>query len=255
MKDYLMNTEYFFRLGRILGKHGIEIELRHNRREIQAELGAHGHIDASRIKLNYSLHGEGSALKIAQLAKSIMSEEGIKNPRKNAVMAVEILFSLPIDRHQQDSRPFFQDCLSWVQRNMQGELLSFDVHLDEAAPHAHAVILPLVNGRMQGRDMIGGIGNMNRLRKTWFNDVGRHYGLNQGNAKLSKQDKDVLARAVIKTITNDPVQHSTLWPLIRDVIHSNPAPYAQHLGLTHQPSKRKGKSFLQIMTSTGHGKE
>lgn len=247
-----MASNYLFRLGRIKGKNGIEKALKHNRRKLPEE---RSHIDPTRSVLNYSLYGEGNPKDIALHAKFVMFKAGIATPRKNGVMGVEIIFSLPINRHQQDTRPFFQDCLSWVQRTLPGELLAFDVHLDEAAPHAHAVILPLVNGRMQGRDMIGGIGNMNRLRKTWFNDVGRHYGLNQGNAKLSKQDKNMLARAVIKTITNDPVQQSTLWPLIHDVIHSNPGPYAQHLGLTHQPSKRKGKSFLQIMTSTGHGKE
>ena len=167
---------------------------------------------------------------------------------------LEILFSLPVDRHQQDTRPFFKDCLSWVQRNMQGELLTFDVHLDEAAPHAHAVILPLVDGRMQGRDIIGNTGNMNRLRNLFYSEVARRYGLSQGNAKLNEQDKAILARDVIKALSSDPVQYSALWPFVRDAIHADPAPYAQHLGLSHQPGKRKGRSFVQIMTSAGHGK-
>ncbi|MCB5184008.1 plasmid recombination protein [Methylobacillus gramineus] len=249
-----MASSHIFRLGRIKGKNGIEEALKHNRREIQHDRGAGGHIAPERIKLNYSLHGAGNAREIAVRAKVAMLEAGIETPRKNGVMGVEILFSLPIDRHQQDSRPFFEDCLSWVQRNMQGELLAFDIHLDEAAPHAHAVILPLVGGRMQGRDLIGNTGNMNRLRNLFYSEVAKRYGLSQGSAKLGEKDKAVLARQVIEALSNDPMRYSALWSFVRDAIHADPTPYAQHLGLTHQPSKRQRKSFVQIMTSVGHGK-
>ncbi|GAB7563029.1 hypothetical protein LG202_10680 [Methylobacillus methanolivorans] len=249
-----MAASHLFRLGRIKGKNGIEEALKHNRREIQQERGTGGHIDPTRITLNYSLHGDGCAREIAVRAKVAMLEAGIETPRKNGVMGVEILFSLPIDRHQHDTRPFFQDCLSWVQRNMQGELLAFDVHLDESAPHAHAVILPLVKGHMQGSDLIGNTGNMNRLRSLFYSEVARRYGLSQVNAKINERDKAMLARDVIKSLSSDPVQHSALWPFVRDAIHADPAPYAEHLALSHLPGKRKRKSFVQIMTSVGHGK-
>ena len=249
-----MASSHIFRLGRIKGKNGIEEALRHNRREIQQERGAGEHIDANRISLNYSLHGEGDAREVALRAKVAILEAGIETPRKNGVMGVEILFSLPIDRHQYDNRPFFEDCLSWVQRNMRGQLLAFDVHLDEAALHAHAVILPLVDGRMQGSDMIGNTGNMNRLRNLFYSEVAKRYGLSQGSAKLSEKDKAMLAKDVIKALSNDPVQYSALWPFVRDAIHADPAPYAQHLGVTRQPTRKSARSFVQIMTSTGHGK-
>lgn len=252
-----MSSSHLFRLGRIKdknGKNGIEAALKHNRREIQQERGAGEHINASRTPLNYSLYGDGNAREIALRAKVAMLEAGIEKPRKNGVMGVEILFSLPIDRHQQDTKPFFEDCLSWVQRNMTGELLAFDVHLDEEAPHAHAVILPLVDGRMQGRDMIGNTGNMTRLRNLFYSEVARHYGLSKGNAKLIGKDKDMLARDVIKALANDPVQRSVVWPFVRDAIHADPVPYAQHLGITSQSSRQPKKTFIQIMTSSGHGK-
>jgi hypothetical protein len=68
-------------------------------------------------------------------------------------------FSLPIDRHTQDTKPFFTYCPNWIKKTFAGELLSFDVHLGESAPHAHAVILRLIDGKMQGRDMVGSAGN------------------------------------------------------------------------------------------------
>ena len=207
-----MAASHLFRLGRIKGKNGIEEALKHNRREIQQERGADGHIDDGRIALNYSLHGEGNAREIALRAKVAMLEAGIEAPRKNGVMGVEILFSLPIDRHQQDTRPFFEDCLSWAQRNMQGLLLAFDVHLDEAAPHAHAVILPLVEGRMQGSDMIGNTGNMRRLRSLFHSEVARHYGLSLGLAvattTLYKIPKEVFGMYESASI-HTKVKHKT----------------------------------------------
>ena len=89
-----MASSHIFRLGRIKGKSGIEEALKHNRREIQQERGASGHISRERIKLNYSLHGDGNAREIAVRAKIAMLEAGIETPRKNGVMGVEILFSL-----------------------------------------------------------------------------------------------------------------------------------------------------------------
>ena len=246
-----MAASHLFRLGKVTGNNGIEALLKHHRRECLKE---GEHIDSTRSMLNYSLYGESSPRDIALRAKVAMLQAGIEKPRKNGVMGVEIFFSLPIDRHQQDTRPFFEDCLSWVQRNMQGELLSFDVHLDESAPHAHAVILPLVEGRMQGSDMVGGIDNLKRLTGMWFKDVGRLYGLSLGSGKLKTQEKDRLAREVIKALAGDEVQRSILWPFLRNAIHADPSSYAQHLGLNHKPAKYQGRSFVQIMTSPGHGK-
>lgn len=245
-----METAYIFNLKRIKGKRGIEVALKHNRREVIQETG---HIDSTRTYLNYFLYGAGSAKDITLRAKTELVNAGIEKLRKNGVMAVEIIFSLPTNRHNQNTKPFFNDCLAWVQRNMQGKLLAFDVHLDEAAPHAHAVILPLIDGRMQGRDMIGNIGNLNRLRKLFYNEVATRYGLSKGNPKLTGQAKDALAQYVSKILMNDPVKNSTLWPLGQAAISSDPTTYAEYLGLSIQSAKYKGKSFVQIMTSTGHG--
>ncbi|SFN15709.1 hypothetical protein [Nitrosomonas communis] len=50
---------------------------------------------------------------------------------------------------------------------------------------------------------------------------------------------------------------SIVWPCVRDAIHSNPLPYAQLLGIeqAQQTTKAKRRSFVEIMTSSGKGKE
>jgi len=102
-----MATSHIIRLGTVKGKNGVLEALKHNRRELQAERGAPANIDASSSHFNYSLQVDGDAKTIATHAKVQMLKAGIETPRKNGVMAVEIIFSLPIDRHQQDTRPFF----------------------------------------------------------------------------------------------------------------------------------------------------
>jgi hypothetical protein len=82
---------------------------RHNKREIQKELGAAGHIDATKMHLNYALLGDATPEAVAAKAKSILQSLGITKLRKNAVSAIEIVFSLPVHA-QIDHRAYFADC-------------------------------------------------------------------------------------------------------------------------------------------------
>lgn len=232
------------------GKNGILSAAKHNKRTLQAELGAGAHIDASRTPLNYSLTDPATAEQVDRNAKVLMVQAGIDKPRINQVMALEILFSLPINRHQQDNQPFFQCCMDWTMRNIPGVLLSFDVHLDEAAPHAHALILPLVDNKMRGNKIMGGIGNLTRLRNLFYNEVSRHYGLSKNKTKrLNSGDKVDLERQVLMRLKLDAVMKSAIWPCVRDAIHGDPLPYAQLLGIEQEAAKYTGRSFVQIMTS------
>ena len=171
-----MASSHLIRLGSIKGKNGVLEALKHNKRELQAERGTGAHIDVTRTPLNYCLAGGDTPSAIATSAKVKMLQAGIDTPRKNGVMAVEVIFSLPIDRHQQDTKLFFADCLAWSNKTFAGELLSFDVHLDESAPHAHALILPLIDGKMQGNKLMGCTGNLMRLINLFHKEVTRHYG-------------------------------------------------------------------------------
>lgn len=251
-----MAGSHFFRMGKVNGKNGILSAAKHNKRTLQAELGAGAHIDALRTPLNYSLTDPVTAEQIDRAAKVLMVQAGIDKPRSNQVMALEILFSLPINRHQQDTRPFFQCCMDWTTRNIPGVLLSFDVHLDESAPHAHALILPLVDNKMQGNMIMGNIGNLNRLRNLFYIEVACYFGLTRNETRrLSWSNKTELEKQVLLKLRTDAVMKSAIWPCVRDAIHSDPLSYAQLLGIERKPAKCTRKSFVQIMTSKGKGKE
>jgi hypothetical protein len=251
-----MATSHLIRLGTVKGKNGLLEALKHNKRELQAERGTPANIDASRSNLNYSLHGDGDAQTVSIYAKVQMLKAGIETPRKNAVMAVEILFSLPIDRYQQDTRSFFKDCYQWVKVTFRaGELLSFDVHLDEAAPHAHALILPLVNGKMQGNAMMGNKGNLTRIDSLFFNQVACRYGLSKRDYKrLSIEDRLSLAHEVLKRLNGDSVRKSAIWAWVRDAVTASPMQCAEILGIEIAPGQKSHKHFVDIKRSRGKGR-
>ncbi len=253
-----MAGSHLLRLGKVKGKNGVLSALRHSKRTLQAERGAGANIDPLRTSFNYALTGSGSAEQIDRRAKVLMVEAGIDTPRKNGVMAIEIIFSLPIDRHQQGTRLLFEDCLQWVKKHISGVLLSFDIHLDESAPHAHALILPLINNKMQGHRVMGGVGNLKRLINLFHTEVARHYGLSRNETKkLNSKAKESLFRQILSGLVNDAVMKSMVWPCVRDAIHNDPLPYAQLLNIEHkrQSTSDKSKSFVQIMTSKGKGKD
>jgi hypothetical protein len=252
-----MAASHLLRLGTIKGKNGVLNALKHNKRTLQAERGAGANIDSSRTTLNYSLTEPGGAETIDRHAKVLMVQAGIDQPRVNQVMAVEIILSLPIDRHQQDTRPFFKDCFEWVERHIPGVLLSFDVHLDESAPHAHALTLPLVDNKMQGNKIMGGKGDLKRLNNLFHAEVARHYGLSRNETKrLTSKAKESLEKQVLSRLVTDSVMKSAIWPCVRDAVRHDPLPYAQLLGIEckRQPARYTGRSFVQIMTSKGKGK-
>lgn len=250
-----MASGHLFRIGSVNRKVGILGALDHNKRTPKNSYSPN--IDVSRIQLNYALHDNRTADEIARYARNKMFEAGIERLRKNAVVAVEIIFSLPISFHQRDTRPFFNDCYEWVKRTFAGELLSFDVHLDEAAPHAHALILPLIDGKMQGSKLKGNRDNMIRLNNLFVSEVASRYGLSGARSqRLSSAEAHAIKVQVLKRLKTDPAMLSEVWPCIRDAIDKNPLPFAEALSITINAGLNKSrKSFVEIMTSTGKGKD
>ena len=107
-----MAASYLIRLGAIKGKSGVLEALKHNKRTLQAERGAGANIDVTRTPLNYCLTEIATPEAIAMHAKVQMVKAGIDTPRINQVMAVEVLFSLPIQWHSKCTHAFFNDCLA-----------------------------------------------------------------------------------------------------------------------------------------------
>lgn len=251
-----MSGAAFLRIKKLKGGGIITAAARHNRREIQAEMGAVGSIDPTRSRLNESLCGPSAAADVGQLAKDLMTAAGVGKLRKDAVQGLEVVFSLP-PGHAVDDRAYFTACADWAASAFGGHqnVLSVDIHRDEAQPHCHILLLPLVEGRMAGSDLIGGKQKLAALQKDFHAKVAGPYGFTKAPAKLLGTTKQVGVKAVLQKLreTSDCVLQSAAWPAIREAIESNPAPYLLALGIELPTVKKPARTMEQIFTSKGKG--
>jgi hypothetical protein len=132
--------------------------------------------------------------------------------------------------------------LEWVKTALTGIVLSFDIHLDEGAPHAHALILPLLDGKLQGRNIMGSKANIYKLQNAFMQEVGIKHGL-KPTKRLTTTAKMQLYTNIIKALeqAREPILQSKLWDVVRDSIRNNPLPYAQLLDIATPSPTTKGK--------------
>jgi hypothetical protein len=253
-----VSSSHFLRLKTLAGNGKLLAAARHNKRAIQKELGASGHIDATRMHLNYALLGDSTAEAVSFEAKSKLKALGITSQRKNAVVGIEVVCSLPSNT-QIDHRAYFADCQAWAGRQFGAEnLLSVDVHLDEAAPHCHILLLPLLGGRMRGSELMGNRQTLQARQTSFYEQVSQRYGLTKPQGKrMSPEARKAAANAVLTHLraTADHAQQSAAWALIRDLISNEPLRWAECLGVSLETAgkPKKLRTVAQIFTSKGKG--
>jgi hypothetical protein len=245
-----MMHSQFLRIKKLTGKGIIQTAAKHNHREIAAEFGLtkDSHIDPARIALNLVLRGASDAAGVAATAQSSMDLAGVKPLRKDAVRALEIIFGLP-PASTIPHKAFFSDAVAWVERYFDAPVISAIIHNDEAAPHCHVLLLPLVRGRMIGSDLMGNKSKLQALQADFHTQVGQAYGLTrQASQKrhsiTSRRQALDTARATLEANSglNDDVLGVLLEPHLQ-----NPEPLMLALGLTMPKPVIKG-TFAGIMT-------
>ena len=250
-----MSGAAFLRIKKLKGGGIITVAARHNKRVIQAEMGASGSIDPTRSHLNEALQGPSTAVDVGQLAKGLMTAAGINKLRKDAVMALEIVFSLP-PGHGLDDKAYFTDCVAWTEKHFACPVLSADIHRDEAQHHCHVLILPLIDGRMDGSNMLGGKQKLMEMHKRFHLDVAARYGLSKAPARLTGATKEATSKAILQRLreTGDSALKSKLWTVVRDKIESDPMAFLMALGIELEAPAKKQKTMAAIFTSKGKGK-
>lgn len=225
----------------------------HNLREIQAELGADSHIDAARTSQNIRLAGPATAAEVANFAESIMEEHGAVVKRKDSVRAVEVLVSLPDKRSAEAMLEFFTDSLEWVRTFFPCPVVNAVIHLDEEKLHMHVVFVPLVNGRLQGSDLLGGRRRYIEMQNSFFEKVGRKHGLNRQVTadRLSRSVRDRAATLALSALTEQPgkLELPNVRTALHELIANSPETLLAALGLKLPKREKKKRSFVEIMTA------
>ena len=253
-----MSAGAILRAAKLRGAGIIRAAAAHNKRAIQAELGAGGSIDAGLSCQNECLAGPATPSEIANYARARMGAAGIERLRKDAVRAIEFVVSLAPGQCR-DERAFFAGAVQWLAGRFGGaeNVLSADIHRDEAAPHLHLLLLPLISGRMVGSDALGGRTKLRELQTAFFEAVCAPYGLKRHAPRLVGESKTRTASAVLAELkrVRDACLVSRLWPLLRDRIEADPAPFAQALGIERpKPSRPKNaRTMTDIFISKGRG--
>lgn len=252
-------SNFIFNIGSIKSIHHLRTAIKHNKREIQAELGAKSYIDINRIRENYSIISSISVTDITQKIKhSIFEYENNigRKIRKNAVLALEILFSLPNQTPPIDHQEYFNACCNWaVIQFSPACLVSAEVHLDESNPHLHAIFLCVGKDSLLGSILKGGKVKFARRQDDFFEKVANGFGLKKPSKKLHKIERTHLANQVIEHITrtNDPLTHSRAYPVVLQLIREIPKNFALSYGIEIEIVSAPVKTFAEIFTSDGAG--
>lgn len=104
--------------------------------------------------------------------------------RSNSVIALDTLYTASPEFFQgktnEENDKFFRDCLKFHERHF-GHIISAVIHYDETTPHLHIVSVPLTpDNRLSARDVIGNKAKMSKTQDSFFEQVGKSYGLERG---------------------------------------------------------------------------
>lgn len=229
------------RVKKLSGLNVARVAAKHNLREIAAELDGAGAIQPDRIWQNTLLYGANNSAAVAAEARAIRVGAGVARRRSNCVDLVEVLVSIPRSATV-DERAFFRDALDWVQRQMNCPVISAVVHRDEGGgPHMHVLLVPLLDGRMQGAKVAGGPSDLARLQIALHQKVAAGYGF---PAPRTKAAQKLLAQRVIDRLLadRDPLTMSPQWHLVEGEIRKAPGRWASEIGLEDASSNPPGDS-------------
>jgi len=260
-KSFAANS-LFFAVAKVKPPRKVLDALRHNKRKIQAEYGVFGHIDPQKIALNYCLEGRTDPVDGYRDTLDLIDQFNLNRPariRHDAVIAAELVFSIPVGRKDIDHAAFFEDCLSWSKKEFKDHpLISADVHLDEATPHMHVLIGCVLPDRLLG-SMAFGYGQFFIMRNfRFFDEVAKKHGFDAPNKTLSKKDRAKLSHDVFNKLqeSSDPLLQSMCMNSVRKAIENDPVLFAADLGIdivkTPKPIKRM-RTTAEIFTSRGKG--
>lgn len=187
---------------RLTGQGIITKAAKHNLREIAVEIGADERIDQACIADNIILRGPANAEGVAALRGSLLDGAQLKRKlRVDTVHGLEVLFTWPFPAIECPPQ-YFEDCTRWAEVHFRVPVLSSVVHHDEGQPHCHVLLLPLVDGRMNGSQLFGNAKRLGMHLDSFHRAVGARYGISRPLPKprLSAAMRNFIVAEVASTL-------------------------------------------------------
>lgn len=155
----------------------VSASIRHNKRLGICESKSADRIDLSMSHRNYAVAGPKTMRQVLRLVERRLAMVRRKL-RQGTILAIEVVCSLPKDTTL-DQRAYFVDTVKWIERHFGGSIniVSADVHLDESCPHVHALIVPVIDGRVCGNALLGGPRKIQAWLDRFHAEVAAKYGL------------------------------------------------------------------------------
>lgn len=104
-----------------------------------------------------------------------------KKRRKNAVVALNFLVTTSEEFESEAAEiMYYTKAVEFIGKNF-GTVIGWAIHKDETSTHLQAVTIPLVDGKLNARELVGGSKNrMREIQNSFFNEVGESFGLLRG---------------------------------------------------------------------------
>lgn len=178
--------------------------------------------------------------------------------RSNSVMALDTLYTASPEFFQErtnaENDKFFQDCLKFHNEHF-GHIISAVVHYDETTPHLHVISVPLTkDGRLSARDVIGNKAKMSKTQDSFFEQVGRSYGLERGIHMDGQEKKEHISaqehelREIKQKITRDEETARTRAQEYKQTA----AQLQKEIEQLQEERSKQHKSLLQLTEATNN---
>lgn len=151
-------------------------------------------IDPSRTPLNreWVAHGRYEDEVSGRIAAGRTSTRKV---RKDAVVLGEGVMTASPEffdgASDADVRAWAEDCFRFAQERFgAGNLVHFTLHMDEKTPHIHFGFVPLKDGALSWKKLIGGRVDLVRMQDLYHERVGKRWGLERGERGSGARHRD-----------------------------------------------------------------
>lgn len=185
----------------------------HNMRRIHAEFRTSQHIKKELSKNNIELVPLGKDSYLDKV-RHVISVAGIdmsrgQNKRADKGLAIEFLFTCSINSNV-NHVDLYSACLKWLKKYYPScPIIHAVIHYDENEPHLHAIMVPIIGGKLPASDLVGYKGVNNERQKDLMNIVGRTFGFTNPELLQGALKKKATQKALAKINNLSPEEFIT----------------------------------------------